>query len=36
MLDMAPALYWHLWGDALIGRIHQRVLAHAKALAKRP
>jgi uncharacterized membrane protein YhaH (DUF805 family)/uncharacterized protein YndB with AHSA1/START domain len=33
-LDMAPALYWHLWGDALIGRIHQRVLAHVKVLAE--
>jgi uncharacterized membrane protein YhaH (DUF805 family)/uncharacterized protein YndB with AHSA1/START domain len=33
-LDMAPALYWHLWGDALISRIHQRVLAHVKRLAE--
>ena len=33
-LDMAPGLYWRLWGDALISRIHRRVLAHVKALAE--
>ena len=34
MLDMQPALYWHLLGDWLIGHIHQRVLAHVKQLAE--
>lgn len=34
-LDMAPGLYWRLWGDGLISRIHQRVLAHVKRLAER-
>ena len=33
-LDMQPGLYWRLWGDALISRIHQRVLAHVRALAE--
>jgi hypothetical protein len=31
---MAPGFYWHFWGDALIGRIHQRVRAHVKMLAE--
>lgn len=30
-LDMAPEGYWQLIGDALIHRIHERVLAHIKA-----
>jgi hypothetical protein len=33
-LDMAPELYWRLYADALIGAIHQRVLAHVKGLAE--
>lgn len=34
-LDLAPQLYWTLWSDALIGGIHQRVLAHVKTLSER-
>jgi hypothetical protein len=33
-LDMAPALYWGVYADALIGAIHDRVLAHVKHLAE--
>ena len=29
-----PAAYWRLWSDALIHRIHTRVLTHVKALAE--
>jgi uncharacterized membrane protein YhaH (DUF805 family) len=32
--DMAPAAYWRLWSDAIIHRIHLRVLRHVKALAE--
>ncbi len=31
-----PAPYWRLWSDAIIHRIHARVLAHVKARAERP
>jgi hypothetical protein len=34
-LDMAPEPYWRLYADALIGAIHDRVLAHVKQLAER-
>jgi hypothetical protein len=34
-IDMAPEGYWQLWADALIHRIHLRVLAHVKAEAER-
>jgi hypothetical protein len=33
---MWPAAYWHLWSDAIIHRIHGRVLTHVKALAETP
>jgi hypothetical protein len=33
-LDMAPEPYWRLYSNALIGAIHQRVLAHVKKLAE--
>ena len=29
-----PAPYWHLWSDAIIDRIHNRVLLHIKSLAE--
>jgi len=29
-----PAPYWHLWSDAIIDRIHNRVLLHIKTLAE--
>jgi uncharacterized membrane protein YhaH (DUF805 family) len=32
--EMAPRWYWHLWSDALIGAIHDRVLTHVKAQAE--
>jgi hypothetical protein len=31
---MWPAAYWHLWSDAIIHRIHGRVLAHIQKLAE--
>jgi hypothetical protein len=33
-LDMAPQAYWRIYSDALIGSIHERVLAHVKRLAE--
>lgn len=33
-LDLAPRAYFALWSDALISRIHRRVLAHVKRLAE--
>lgn len=33
-LDMGPQAYWTLWSDALIGRIHGRVLEHVRGLAE--
>ena len=33
-LDMFPQPYWTLWSDALVHRIHSRVLAHIKRLAE--
>ena len=33
-LDMAPQIYWKTFSDAIIGRIHERVLDHVKALAE--
>jgi Polyketide cyclase / dehydrase and lipid transport len=32
--DLWPAAYWRLWSDAIIHRIHGRVLRHIKALAE--
>jgi len=29
-----PGVYWHLWSDAIIHRIHQRVLVHIKNLSE--
>ena len=34
VLDMGPAPYWKLWGDAIVHRIHERVLAHIKELSE--
>jgi hypothetical protein len=31
---MWPAAYWHVWSDAIIHRIHLRVLNHVKDLAE--
>ena len=31
---MWPAFYWRLWSDAIIHRIHLRVLNHIKELAE--
>jgi hypothetical protein len=31
---MWPADYWALWSDAIIHRIHRRVLDHVRALAE--
>jgi hypothetical protein len=33
-LDVHPAPYWRLWSDAIIGRIHIRVLRHVQRLAE--
>jgi hypothetical protein len=33
-LDMAPEVYWRLWGDGIVQSIHGRVLQHIKALAE--
>jgi uncharacterized membrane protein YhaH (DUF805 family) len=33
-LDMAPEVYWRLWADEIIHRIHGRVLRHVKALSE--
>jgi hypothetical protein len=33
-LDMAPAVYWRPWTDALVHAIHLRVLRHVKRLAE--
>jgi hypothetical protein len=32
--DLFPTLYWGLWSDAIIHRIHGRVLRHVKRLAE--
>lgn len=32
--DMAPIPYWQLWSDAILHRIHMRVLRHIKTLAE--
>lgn len=32
--DIWPTWYWRLWSDAILHRIHQRVLAHIKAEAE--
>jgi len=29
-LDMYPSAYWHVWSDAIIHRIHLRVLEHVR------
>ena len=31
---MVPEAYWRLWADPILARIHERVLAHVKALAE--
>ena len=33
--DLAPALYWRLWSDMILHRIHRRVLRHIKREAER-
>ena len=33
-LHMSPHLYWSLWSDAILHRIHRRVLEHVKQLAE--
>lgn len=33
-LSATPALYWRVWSDAIIHRIHGRVLAHVKRLSE--
>ena len=33
-VEMGPSVYWALWSDALIHRIHVRVLEHVKALSE--
>jgi hypothetical protein len=35
-LSAAPAFYWCVWSDAIIHRIHRRVLAHVKRLSETP
>jgi len=35
-LEMLPQWYWTIWSDALIHRIHERVLTHIKRLSERP
>jgi hypothetical protein len=35
-LRLAPVAYWRLWTDALIGAIHDRVLAHIARLSEDP
>ena len=32
-LDMAPRWYWTMWGDAILHRVHLRVLEHVAAVA---
>ena len=34
VVEMGPALYWKLWGDGIVHRIHQRVLRHIKKLSE--
>ena len=34
VLDMGPDVYWKVWADAILHRIHQRVLAHVKRLSE--
>ena len=33
-LDMSPGVYWSLWSDLLVHRIHGRVLKHIKHLSE--
>jgi hypothetical protein len=33
--EMAPALYWNAWSDAMIHAIHRRVLEHVRRVAER-
>ena len=33
-LQMAPEMYWQLWSDAIVQRIHGRVLRHVKFLSE--
>jgi hypothetical protein len=34
-LDIAPQMYWRTWADALVHRIHLRVLRHIRRLSER-
>ena len=34
-LDMAPSWYWTVWSDAILHRIHRRVLEHVGTVAAR-
>jgi len=34
VIDMGPDLYWKIWADGILHRIHQRVLAHVKRLSE--
>ena len=34
VVEMGPALYWKLWGDGIVHRIHERVLRHIKNLSE--
>lgn len=34
-LDLGPVAYWQLWSDAILHRIHQRVLNHVRREAER-
>ena len=33
-MDMGPAPYWQVWGDAILHRIHTRVLEHVRRLSE--
>lgn len=34
LLEMAPGVYWQVWADAIVHRIHERVLRHVGALSE--
>ena len=34
VVEMGPSGYWQLWSDAILHRIHQRVLVHVRALSE--
>jgi hypothetical protein len=33
-MQMGPAAYWKVWGDAILHRIHLRVLEHVRSLSE--